>query len=139
MALKRLLLLFLPLISLSLSGQVKETYPKFPGGFNAFKIYLATSLNYPESARKSKYQGTTGIIFNVNPDGTGSLISLDFGKMNFEEAPGEVDKQLLTELQGDIRKEVERILAEMPAWEPATRNGEKLKVRIGVPLKMALY
>ncbi|KPM48757.1 hypothetical protein [Jiulongibacter sediminis] len=134
-----LVMLMAFLCSTSVIGQVNETLPSYPEGFDAFKEYLVSEFHYPESARKTKYQGILGLTLFINKDGSGTLRKLDFSKMKFVGDPKDEDKQLMVNVKEDIRFEVQRLIAEMPDWEPATRNGEKLRVIINVPMRLVLY
>ncbi len=102
--------------------QIKvEKMPTFQGGdLNTFINWLQTNIKYPQAALDSKIQGRVIFSFVVEKDGS-------IGTFDALSAP---DKILVDE--------VERVFKTSPKWEAGEQRGEKVRVKLTVPVVFAL-
>lgn len=94
--------------------------PTFPGGQEALFNYVEKNLEYSEEARKQEINGTMIIQFVVETDGSLSHLLLLNG---------------LDPLLDDSAMEM---IANMPKWKPALRDGKVAKVVYQLPIKFQL-
>lgn len=80
--------------------------PEFPGGNKAMQTFINTHLRYPVAMQENGIQGVFQIKFIVKKDG--QLSDIDVVQKNL---PG-------------LYQEATRLLALMPTWLPALRDGE---------------
>lgn len=83
-----------------------DRLPQYPGGEAALSAFLKANLKYPESAKKAGLAGTVKIRFLVKRNG-------------FLAQP-----RILQSLGSGCDAEALRLVADMPNWEPAVKNGE---------------
>ncbi|HTK18090.1 MAG TPA: TonB family protein [Mucilaginibacter sp.] len=93
-----------------------ENPPDFPGGVNAYKVFLATNLIYPEKARLGKVKGNVVVHFVVEKDGSLSHV--------------EVRKSISKELD----EEVIRLFQSSPKWIAGVQNGSPVRVQYSLPV-----
>ncbi|MBC7923317.1 MAG: TonB family protein [Ferruginibacter sp.] len=90
--------------------------PQPDGGYAAFEAYLNQQIRYPELARQRKVEGTVGLEFTVEPDGTLT------------------DFKVLKSLGYGCDEEAVRVLQQGPKWKPSLENNrpvrKKVKTRI---------
>lgn len=79
--------------------------PTFPGGEEALNKYVSSSIKYPTIAKENGVEGLVEIGFLVMTDG--SLSNLKVIKF----------------IDPDLEKEALRVVAGMPAWIPAEKDG----------------
>ena len=92
-----------------------EISPSYPGGLQAFRIYLSRHLVVPEEL-ESGDKKTVVVHFLVDIDGSISRIEIiQSGGDNFD-------------------KEVIRVLSKMPKWNAAVQNGHKVAVPFTQPV-----
>lgn len=86
-----------------------EQMPQFPGGEAALRAYLANNLQYPAKALEDEVQGAVVVDFDVDVDGTikNILIVRDIG--------------------GGCGAEAERLVRNMPRWQPGRQGDEAVK------------
>ncbi len=72
--------------------------------------YLKNNLRYPKHARKDRIEGEVIVQFIVNEDGSISRCTI------------------ADSLSEDCDKEALRVIEHMPAWKPATQNGQAVKM-----------
>ena len=84
-----------------------EQMPEFAGDLNS---YLANHVTYPPQARSAGLEGTVGIKFVVNENGTIS------------------DVRVVRSLGADCDEEARKAIAGMPRWKPGKQNGIPVKV-----------
>lgn len=84
---------------------------EFQGGGQVLSSYMNQMLKYPQEAAWRAISGRMLVSFVV--DTTGKVKEV----------------YPLTRLGVEFDEEVKRVLASMPAWTPATLNGNKIKVR----------
>ncbi|NPA35383.1 MAG: M56 family metallopeptidase [Chlorobi bacterium] len=99
---------------------VVDEMPEFPGGEKELHRYIATSVNYPEIARKKGIQGRVYVSFIVSKTGEVKNVKLARG----------VDKVL--------DEEAMRVVKEMPDWKPGKQRGENVNVSFTVPINFVL-
>ncbi|QIX61026.1 energy transducer TonB [Hymenobacter lutimineralis] len=134
---KQLLVFFTLLMSLlgagttSVQAQKKLKYPKPDedkiyeaaaqpatpvGGMEAFAQYLADKQNYPTAALQRGTQGTVVVTFVIEKSG----------------AVSHVEPQ--QPLDPDLDQEAVRVIKEGPKWTPALNRGEKVRMRMNIPI-----
>lgn len=94
---------------------VDET-AEFPGGMGAMHTYLASSIRYPDSARKNNIQGRVVLQFIVNKDGSIS------------------DVDIMRNLPGGCGEEAKRVVLAMPKWKPGLMNGQAVDMYYTLPI-----
>lgn len=93
---------------------------QFRGGGQAFSDYLNQMLKYPQDATWRAISGRLLVFFVV--DTTGKI----------------KDINPITRLGVEFEDEAKRVLTAMPAWTPATLNGNKIKIRKLVAIDFVL-
>jgi TonB family protein len=99
-----------------------DVMASFPGGYDSMTCYIYTNLNYPETERKSKLEGSVFISFIVEKDG--SLSNFSVGKP----------------MQGHpvFDEEAMRVMKAMPHWTPARIDGKPVRMAITVPIRFTV-
>lgn len=97
-----------------------EEMPEFPGGVEALKAYVASSLQYPTIALENRIQGRVFVSFVVGKNGSVTNAKLTRG----------VDPAL--------DKEALRIVQSMPNWNPGKQNGEYVEVAYEMPINFKI-
>ena len=82
--------------------------------------YISRELVYPEAAREESIQGVVIITFVVADDG------------------GVGDLTILRDIGGGCGEEAARILANMPRWQPALHQGERVHTQLMLPITFGL-
>jgi TonB family protein len=95
--------------------------PEFPGGEAGLINYLQQNLTYPEEARKYRIQGNVLISFIVEENGEVTSV------------------KVLNGIGGGCDEEAKRVIAEMPAWSPAVKDGKLERVLFKMPISFKLY
>lgn len=91
------------------------------GGFRVFYTKVAAALEYPKEARQNRIQGKVFVEFIVNKEGKISAVKVIKG------------------LGAGCDEEVVRIMEETNVpWSPALRNGEKVNIRMVLPISFKL-
>lgn len=94
--------------------------PEFPGGLNAFGMFLAHNIRYPFSARENGIQGRVIISFVVERDGTLSDVRVARG------------------IGGGCDEEGVRVMKLSPPWKPGMQGGRLIRVAYSVPISFTL-
>jgi TonB family protein len=97
-----------------------EEMPKYPGGEEALRKFLAENVKYPVVAKKEGIQGKVYVSFMIDVDGTVDSVVIARG----------VDPSL--------DKESIRVVSLLSDWTPGRKNGEPVKVSYTVPINYAL-
>jgi len=97
-----------------------DTMPHFPGGQAALVRYIYKHIQYHPVALKQRIQGRVWCSFTVNRDGSVSDVKLEEGIYIF------LDEEAL------------RVLQMMPPWVPGTVNGEKVRVKVYLPVVFSI-
>ena len=97
-----------------------EKMPEFPGGKEALKSYVASSIKYPAEAEKAGIQGRVHTAFIVEKDGcvTGA--------------------RAMTSVDPQLDAEALRIVRNMPKWTPGMQDGKPVRVKYLVPVTFRL-
>ncbi|HAH24376.1 MAG TPA: hypothetical protein DCL77_11585, partial [Prolixibacteraceae bacterium] len=99
---------------------VVEQMPEFPGGIEALRAYVSTTMKYPAIAYENGIQGQVYVKFEV--DKTGRVTNVKISRS--------VDPAL--------DQEAMRIVKSMPAWTPGKQNGENVAVAYELPINFKL-
>ncbi|HZH73806.1 MAG TPA: energy transducer TonB [Mariniphaga sp.] len=127
-SIKWLILLFLfgVLLNIPVTGQensptvLVDKMPEFPGGEDALKAYLTDSIKYPEEAIAKGIEGKVYVTFTIGKDGQ---------VKNSKIAKG---------VNPLLDNESLRVVKNMPAWEPGSKDGTPLDVLITLPVTFNL-
>ncbi|SEP13702.1 energy transducer TonB [Mucilaginibacter sp. OK283] len=92
-----------------------DKLPEFPGGTEAFKAYVNSSLK--KSNRKDTSTGMVVVTFVIEKDGspTNPITTLSFNP--------EADSIAI------------KIVGNSPKWKPGINNGNKVRTKFSVPVK----
>jgi TonB family protein len=107
----------------SSSGEVFDVVENPPvpdGGFEGWNQYLKQNLTYPAQAKKEGIEGTVYVAFVVEVDGSIQGV------------------ELLRGIGGGCDEEAMRVIRNAPDWEPGTQRGQKVNVKMRVPIKFKL-
>jgi protein TonB len=90
--------------------------PQFPGGAQAMGAFFQENVKYPEPERVKSLTGNVEVTATVQANGrlTNPVVARSLSP--------ECDAEAL------------RVLALMPAWKPATRQGEPVPVQVRLPV-----
>lgn len=97
-----------------------NAHPKFPGGEEKLKEYIAKNLRYPVSARENKIEGTVYISAIVEVDGTLSNI------------------KIVQDLGHGCGEAAQNLVKDMPKWKPGKRDGKPARMGVNLPIKFVL-
>ncbi|MBW8330702.1 MAG: TonB family protein [Prolixibacteraceae bacterium] len=97
-----------------------EEMPQFPGGVEALKTFVYSTLKYPTIALENGIQGQITVKFVIDKTGSVKNVRLHRG----------VDPSL--------DKEGLRIIESMPKWTPGKQNGETVDVAYEMPINFKL-
>lgn len=99
-----------------------DDMPEFPEGKAGLEKYIKDNLNYPESAREAKIEGTVTIRFILSP--TGNIMNI---------------RTLDAPAGGNVLiKEAQRIVQRMPRWKPGKLEGKAVYTEIIIPLQFKM-
>ena len=93
---------------------------QFPGGDSALAAYVEENLVYPEAAIKQVIQGVVYVAFQINVEGHIQQVDVIEGANYY------------------LDREAVRMIHAMPAWLPATRNGEPRDSQFILPITFNL-
>lgn len=99
---------------------ITEEMPQFPGGEEALKKYIASSVEYPEQAQEKDIQGRVYVSFIVTKNGTVA------------------NAQIARGVEPALDKEALRVVSSLPKWEPARQHGQAVNVQYTVPINFSL-
>ncbi|MGF7079216.1 energy transducer TonB [Mucilaginibacter sp. UYCu711] len=97
-----------------------DVQPQFPGGLQAFGVFLGNNIKYPADDAKNKVQGRVICKFVVERDGHLSNIEI---------------LHTPTEAMGN---EAVRVLSLSPKWTPGYQGGRLVRVYYTVPINFSL-
>ena len=97
-----------------------KNMPKFPGGINALRSYIAKNVKYPTVAKENGIQGTVYLRFEVTKTGAVGKVELQKG----------VDPLLDDEAITVVKK--------LPRFTPGEQNGRKVNVWYSLPVTFRL-
>lgn len=101
-------------------GELANAHEANNTWFPDFKSYARENLRYPEIAREAGTEGVVQVEATVCVDGELT------------------DFEIVEGLNSYCDKEVIRMLSEMPAWNPARRNGKPVEQRVHVHVRFQL-
>lgn len=90
--------------------------PQYPGGAEAMSAFFQQTVKYPEAARVKNITGDVVVNATVAAD----------GKLQ--------NPTVVQSLSPECDAEALRVLALMPAWQPATRKGQPVAVLVRLPV-----
>lgn len=96
------------------------TPASFPGGAEAEKEYIAKNMKYPQAAKDNGIEGVVYVVFTVKPDG--SIGNIKIKRM----------------VDPDLEGEAIRLVKQMPAWTPASDNGQPVESTAEVSVAFTL-
>lgn len=99
---------------------IVEDMPEFPGGEEALRKFIATSVKYPVIAQENGIQGRVYVSFVVNTKGKVTDVKIARG------------------VDPNLDKEAIRVVNSMPAWKPGRQRGKAVKVSYTVPINFVL-
>ena len=99
---------------------IVEEMPEFPGGVEALKAFVASSLKYPSFALENGIQGKVFVNFIVGKDGSVT------------------DAKIARGVDPSIDKEALRIVNSLPKWKPGSQAGEAVAVSYTIPINFKL-
>ncbi len=97
-----------------------DKVPEPQGGMKAFYQFISRELQYPKLARRIGIEGRVIVQMVVEKDGSISNL------------------QLLTSIGGGCDEEALRAVAASPKWIPGEHKGNKVAVRMAVPIMFKL-
>ena len=100
---------------------VVEEMPEYPGGEEALRMFIATSVKYPAEAQKAGVSGRVYVSFIVD----------DNGNVNDVKLAKSSGFSMLDE-------EAIRVISEMPRWTPGKQRGQAVNVSYTVPINFQL-
>ncbi len=89
-------------------------------GYEDLYAYFRRELKYPEAGKKDSIQGEVSVIFTIDVEGKPRNISVE------------------NSLGAAFDLEAVRLIANMPAWKPATYNHKPVASRLSIPLTFQL-
>jgi bla regulator protein blaR1 len=97
-----------------------EENPSYPGGMEALYKFIQANLQYPESARQNKVEGTVLVQYTIDKEGAVRQAKVMRG------VSPELDLEAL------------RVTNLITGWKPATQNGKHLKRVVTMPVQFLL-
>ena len=110
-----------------------DVAPEFIGGESAMNQYFADNQLYSLKAKKMKINATLLCTFNVEMDGSTSgarvmeVKELKAGNPKFAKLKAEKRDKIMIDAENHFRREAVRLIAKMPKWTPATRDGRPVQ------------
>lgn len=93
-----------------------EKMPEFAGGQEALAKYLRKNMRYPARALREGLEGKVFVAFTVSS--TGEI----------------VDVEVIKGLGFGTDEEAQRVISQMPRWQPGQQNGRAVSVRYTLPI-----
>src|SRR5690554_1622236 len=90
------------------------------GGLEAWNQYLANSLKYPSEAKAKGITGTVYVTFIVDTEGSIQ------------------DVQVFQGVGSGLDEEAIKAVKNAPKWEPGTQRGQKVNVKMRLPIRFSL-
>lgn len=99
---------------------VVEKAPEYEGGIESWNEYIKSNIQYPKTAKQMGVEGTVYVAFVINKDGT-------------------IDQpEILRGIGAGCDEEVLRLISEAPNWIPGEQSGQKVNVRMRLPVRFKL-
>ncbi|WP_456463051.1 energy transducer TonB [Lutibacter sp.] len=93
-----------------------NSQPQFPGGNKELAKYLSKNIRYPKNSENSSSRGKVIVCFTIEKDGEISNIEIVKG------------------INKILNKEAKRVIANMPNWKPAIKNGMPTSTLLKLPI-----
>lgn len=87
---------------------------------NALVNFISKNISYPEAARESRIEGTVYVNFVINENGE------------------VVTPSVIRDIGAGCGEVALAVINAMPNWEPAVHEGEKVKVKLNLPINFNL-
>ncbi|GGB79084.1 M56 family metallopeptidase [Dyadobacter sediminis] len=97
-----------------------DEVPKFPGGETAMFQFLGKNIKYPTAAAKAGVQGKVFVSFIVNEAGAVQNVTVEKG------------------IGFGCDEEAARVIKSFSAWTPGEQNGNKVNVKLTLPINFML-
>lgn len=117
---KKFVLILMMALGMSIAAMAADTKAAFPGGENAQTEFISKTLVYPADAKANGVEGVVVVSFTVKTDG--SIGNIKIKRM----------------VDPDLEAEAIRVVKKMPAWTPATKDGEPVDSTAEIPFKFSL-
>ena len=111
--------------------QVVEYMPEYPGGTDALFEYLRKNQRCPELALEKGLNGMVFVQFIVERDSSLSNVEL---YRSVAYSLMEYDPEVVKPIIPLIDEEAVRLVNNMPKWKPGEQRGEKVRVKITLPI-----
>tara|TARA_R110001592_G_scaffold363221_3_gene681671 strand:- start:65945 stop:66460 length:516 start_codon:yes stop_codon:yes gene_type:complete len=95
---------------------------KYPGGNEALFKFMGENIKYPKYEMKEDIQGKVLVEFVIKSDGSISDVAI----------------LKSVEKSKNLDAEVKRVIAKMPNWIPATKDGEAVNSKMVLPVMFKL-
>lgn len=97
-----------------------EINPSYPGGYDALKKYLMSTIQYPEDAKKKGIEGKVYMQFTVSKNGKVKDVIVKRG------------------VDAALDKEALRVVNSFGKWEPGIQGGKPVDAQITLPIEFKL-
>ena len=97
-----------------------EQMPEYPGGIEALKSDIISSVKYPEEAKTNGIQGKVYVSFVVNEQGKVTDAKVERG------------------VESSLDEESLRVINSLKTWKPGKDKGKVVKVGFTIPIQFAL-
>jgi TonB family protein len=97
-----------------------EEMPQFPGGNDALKTFVYSTMKYPATALEKGIVGQVFVNFLVEKTGAITNVKISRG------------------VEPSLDKEAIRIVESMPKWNPGKQNGETVDAAYEIPINFTL-
>lgn len=97
-----------------------EERPRYVGGNEQMTQYLLDNIQYPDSAKAQRIEGTVIVQFQVEADSSITNV------------------RSLNDIGGGLDKEAVRVVESMPDWIPARKRGKAVTEEYNLPVKFKL-
>lgn len=94
--------------------------PRFPGGYDSYRIFLSNNIIYPKLALQNGISGTVIVSFIVSKEGV--------------ICNPKIERSLGIELDNETL----RIISLMPNWIPGKKDGQPVNVSFMLPVKFTI-
>lgn len=93
---------------------------QFPGGTEQLIKYLSDNVRYPAECEKQGIQGRVVLLIVIDKDGSVT------------------DIKVAKSVHPLLDAEAVRVASSMPRWQPATKDGQPVRIRYSLPITFSL-
>ena len=93
---------------------------QFPGGTDQLIKFLSENIKYPVECEKQGIQGRVVLLILINKDGSVT------------------DIKVAKSVHPLLDAEAVRVASSMPRWQPATKDGQPVRIRYSLPITFSL-